>query len=107
MILILAAAGAAALALAVIAPYAWSSSGIALDPARAVHAQEKAHCRSGRARQNEATCLQEAGAAYNDTRRGLLSTESLAMRTRHAQQRCNARPVDDRAACVDRVLNPQ
>lgn len=73
-------------------------------PARQVYQQERALCLRGESHQDRATCLKEAGAAYEEARRGGLGAGPAADLSRNATQRCEAQPPADRAACVQRIL---
>ena len=73
-------------------PVAWSA-----EP------QERAHCLSGRSQQDTATCLQEAQAAGQESRRGGLGTAGDAQLAGNATDRCRAHPEADRAACIERI----
>jgi hypothetical protein len=65
--------------------------------------QEKARCMRGDTNQDRATCLKEAGAAYDEARRGHLAAAPSADLSRNATQRCQAQPPADREACVQRI----
>jgi hypothetical protein len=71
--------------------------------AQARYQQERAACLSGRSHQDRTTCLQEAGAALQEARRGGLTTG--AQLEANAIARCNALPEGDRADCHSRVKN--
>jgi hypothetical protein len=58
---------------------------------------------SGKSHQDQATCLKEAQAAYQESRRDGLGTQGDAQLSTNATDRCGAQPVADRAACVERV----
>jgi hypothetical protein len=81
----------------------------AADPAKPSQAQidyrqERARCLRGDTHQDRATCLKEAGAAYEEARRGALASPKDADLSRNATQRCEAQPPADRDACVQRIL---
>jgi hypothetical protein len=95
------------LALAVLAAVA---PAFAAEPAKAsagqaAYERERARCLAGTSSQEQATCLKEAGAALGEARAGsqdgAASTADLA---RNATQRCEAQPVADREACVQRIM---
>lgn len=93
--------------IAAIATLAAASSLTAWAAEKATQAQqdyqkERAHCNSGRSQQDRATCLKEAQAAYQETRRGGLNTQGDAQLSANATDRCRAQPEADRAACVAR-----
>jgi hypothetical protein len=94
------AALAAALCLA---PAAWGGGDPQLAQAQERHRQERAHCNSGRSHQDRATCLQEAGAAWQDARRGALGAAPDGDLAKNAIRRCEAQPAADREACVQRI----
>ncbi|MET0310763.1 MAG: hypothetical protein ABW051_01810 [Burkholderiaceae bacterium] len=62
---------------------------------------ERAACTDGTSHQDRATCLREAGAALQESRRGGL-TSSTDLQA-NALARCNAQPAGDREACRLRV----
>jgi hypothetical protein len=96
--------GACAIALA-LAPAAWSAGNKALSQAQQQYKQERAHCLSGQSHQDRATCLKEAGAAYEEARRGALAGGSASTSfSQNATARCEAQPPADREACVQRVM---
>jgi hypothetical protein len=70
--------------------------------ARQRYEAERARCMSGESRQDRATCLREAGAALDESRRGGLATPRGAL-SDNAVARCDAQPPADRAACVARI----
>jgi hypothetical protein len=65
--------------------------------------QERARCLRGDSGQDRATCLKEAGAAYEEARRNRLGNAPGADLARNATQRCEAQPPADREACVQRI----
>jgi len=65
---------------------------------------ERARCARGESGQALETCLKEAGAAYEEARRGHPDSAPAADLARNATQRCTAQPVEDREACVQRIL---
>lgn len=94
--------------IAAIASLAAALSPTALAAEKATQAQqdyqkERAHCNSGKSQQDRATCLKEAQAAYQESRRGGLNTQGDAQLSGNATDRCRAQPEADRAACVARV----
>ena len=93
----------AALLLAAAAP-AWAATNPALAEAQRQFKEERAHCLSGRSQQDRATCLKEAGAAYQEARRGALANPSGTDLGRNAVDRCKAQPAADREACVQRIM---
>jgi len=71
--------------------------------AKARYQQERANCESGNTGQDKATCLREAGAALNESRRGGLTSSSQL--EANALARCKALPEADREDCQSRVKN--
>jgi hypothetical protein len=96
------ALGAIALALAA-TPAAWSA-GKATTQAHQQYQQERAYCMSGKSQQDRATCLKEAGAAYDEARRGGLNNKAGSDFSQNAVERCSAQPAADRDACVQRIM---
>jgi hypothetical protein len=95
----------AAVALAaMLAPAAWAAGNQALAQAQQQFKQERAHCLSGQSQQDRATCLKEAGAAYEEARRGALANPSGTNLGGNAVERCKAQPAADREACVQRIM---
>lgn len=82
-------------------PAAWSAGKVS--PEQQNYRQERAHCMSGKSQQDKATCLKEAEAAYQESRRAGLSTQGDSQLSRNATDRCGAQPLADRAACMDRI----
>ena len=72
--------------------------------AQADYQRERARCQRGEGGQGLATCLKEAGAAYQEARRGRLGNAPAQDLARNATQRCNAQPPADREACIQRIL---
>jgi hypothetical protein len=96
--------GACVIALA-LAPAAWSAGNKALPQAQQQYQQERAHCLSGQSHQDRATCLKEAAAAYQESRRGApAGGAEPANLSQNATARCEAQPPADREACVQRVM---
>lgn len=78
-----------------------------LSPAQQAYQQERARCQRGETNQDRATCLKEAGAAYDEARRGRLgAAPAAADLARNATQRCDAQPAADRDACLQRLQAP-
>jgi hypothetical protein len=75
-----------------------------VSPAESKYEQEKARCVAGQSNQDRATCLKEAGAAYDEARKGSLGATSAADLERNATQRCEAQPAADQAACIQRIV---
>ena len=86
-----------------LAPSAWAAGIKATPEARQLYQQERAHCMSGQSQQDQATCLKEAGAAYDEARHSRLNNSGSSF-TQNATERCKAQPAVDREACVQRIL---
>jgi hypothetical protein len=85
---------------------ACSSAGAA-DKAGATDAKlrwelERSMCMSGSSNQDRATCLREAGAAFEEAKRGGLA-DGAAPYAQNARQRCDRLPAEERRACVARM----
>jgi type II secretory pathway pseudopilin PulG len=93
-----------ALALAAAAMPGWSAGPAKSSQLQREYQQERARCLRGESGQERATCLKEAGAAYDEARRGRLANGPSADLAGNATQRCAAQPVADRDACVQRIL---
>jgi hypothetical protein len=87
-----------------LAPTAWAAGNKGHSEAQQRYQQERAHCLSGQSQQDRATCLREAGAAYDEARRGQLDNSGSNGFAQNATQRCNAQPASDREACMQRIL---
>lgn len=87
-----------------LAPAAWAAGNKGNSEAQQRYQQERAHCLSGQSQQDRATCLKEAGAAYDEARRGRLDNSQGNNFSQNATQRCNAQPASDREACMQRIL---
>jgi hypothetical protein len=74
-----------------------------MSEAQAVYQAERAHCLTGQSHQDRATCLKEAGAAYQEARSGRLGNGDGQFE-RNRLARCDAQLPEDRADCV-RKLN--
>ena len=73
-----------------------------LSAARARYTQEVALCKSGRSHQDRATCLQEAGAALAEARRGALDKGTADLEANRIL-RCDPLPADQRKDCIARM----
>jgi hypothetical protein len=71
--------------------------------ARATYQAERARCEAGRSGQDLATCLQEAGAAQDESRRGHLQQQAPAQEQANRASRCDSQPAADRAECEKRL----
>jgi hypothetical protein len=95
---------AIALALVLTTAPAWAAGRSVPSQADLDYRQERARCLRGESNQDRATCLKEAGAAYQEARRGQLGKATAGELSRNATQRCDAQPPADRGACVQRIL---
>ena len=93
-----------ALALAA-AALAWSGCAVAAkqSEAQALYQQERAACMNGSSNQDRATCLKEAGAAYQEARRGGLATSGDNELGRNSTDRCRMLPRQERKECAMRM----
>jgi hypothetical protein len=94
---------AVALGAAAIVLFAGAASASALSDAQALYKKERAACMDGTSNQDRATCLQEAGAALQEARRGGLTTSGDASLERNSMVRCDALPAQDRDDCAMRM----
>jgi hypothetical protein len=80
----------------------WAAGNEGLSQAQQRYNQERARCMSGQSHQDRATCLQEAGAALQESRRDGLATDKASL-AGNATARCDAQPAADRADCMARI----
>lgn len=85
----------------------WSSTTMAvaasaLSDARLRYQRERAQCLEVNASAARAVCLQEAGAALAEARRGGLDTDPSVFE-KNARLRCEPLPADDRRDCLARM----
>ena len=73
-----------------------------LADAERTYRSDRAACMSGQTSQDRATCLQEAGAALSEARRGRLD-DGDAQFERNRLFRCDAQPPGDREDCIRRM----
>lgn len=71
--------------------------------ARSRYVKERAICLSGASNQDRATCLEEAGAALQASRRGGLDDSSFNQQAQNSLSRCDALPAGDRDDCIRRM----
>ncbi len=72
----------------------------------AQYQREKAVCTSGQSNQDKATCLREAGAAYQQAKQGSLQTNQSQQYSQNAVERCKSLPTQDQMDCQRRIDNP-
>jgi len=65
--------------------------------------QERADCMQGRTNQDRATCLKEAGAAFQEAQRGNTASGREEQLARNRLRRCQALPAAEREACEARM----
>jgi hypothetical protein len=96
---------AAALALLLTSGTALAADKAKPSPEESAYQQERARCLRGQSQQDRATCLKEAGAAFDEARRGRLGKAAAAADlSANATRRCEAQPAAERDACVQRIL---
>lgn len=71
--------------------------------ASAKYQQEVAFCKSGQSQQDMKTCMQEAGAALVENRRGNLTTQAPQTLAINSEDRCGVLSGDERVACQARM----
>ena len=94
---------AVALAIAALASSGCATAASGQSEARRVYQQERTACMKGASNQDRATCLKEAGAAYQEARRGGLGTSGDSELGRNRTDRCQALPAPDRKDCEMRM----
>ncbi len=67
--------------------------------ATSTYQKERAACLNGQTSQDRQTCLREAGAALQESRRGGLTNPSPEVLARNAAQRCKSQPLAERVDC--------
>ena len=73
-----------------------------LSEAQATYQRDRAACMSGQTSQDRETCLQEAGAALQESGRGNLN-DGQSDFERNRLLRCEKQPPEDRQDCVRRM----
>jgi hypothetical protein len=91
---------AAVLLLTLASPFALAAEPTSTAAGR--YQTERAACMNGQSNQDRETCLKEAGAAMDESKRGQLGNGETASEA-NAMQRCNALPGDQREACMMRM----
>ena len=80
-----------------------SAAGPGTTGAQAQYQKDRAACMSGKSNQDRATCLQEAGAALAEARRGGLTTTDDSTYLTNNMARCVPLPAADQEDCVRRM----
>ena len=70
--------------------------------AQARYEADVARCKAGQTNQDEATCIQEAGAALEETKRNRL-TDKNSNFDQNQVNRCNSLPVAERSDCLQQM----
>lgn len=96
-------AGAALGAVAAALLFAGAATAAKVSDAQLRYQQERAACMNGTSNQDRATCLKEAGAAWQEAKRAGLATSGDASLKQNRLQRCNALPAQDREDCALRM----
>ena len=99
-------AGRAGTALAIAASallFAGAATAAKMSDAQLLYQQERAACMNGTSNQDRATCLKEAGAAWQEAKRAGLATSGDGNLKQNSLQRCNALPAQDREDCALRI----
>ncbi len=84
-----------------LAPSAAWAAGAKTSEAQKQYQQDRAKCMRGDTNQDRATCLKEAAAALQESKK--LGTGGDSALTRNRLQRCEALPAADRNECVNRM----
>ena len=95
--------GAMALAAATLLASGAAVAAAKVSEAQRQYNEDRAHCMSGNSNQDRATCLKEAGAAFQEAKRGGLSTGTDADVSGNKTIRCETLPARDRKDCVMRM----
>jgi hypothetical protein len=92
------------LLLALAAGSAWADADGTRASAAARYETERAMCLRGESTQDRDTCLQEAGAAYAQAKRGrAMPDENEAQLEANRLQRCEPLPAEQRRDCIARM----
>ncbi len=83
--------------------FAGVASAAKVSEAQQRYNQERAACTNGKSNQDRATCLKEAGAAFQEAKRASLGTSGDASLKQNSLARCNALPAKDREDCTLRM----
>jgi hypothetical protein len=82
------------------------AAGAANSDLEAQYQHDKMACTNGQSNQDRATCLREAGAAYQQAKQGKLNNGPTTPYGKNALERCKALPAQDQADCRRRIDNP-
>ena len=88
---------------ALTSPGAANAADSTSNDARSRYVKERAICLAGASNQDRATCLEEAGAALQASRRGSLDDSSFNQQAQNSEARCDALPAGDRQDCIRRM----
>lgn len=89
-------------ALLLAAPVAGAADSGSRPGGAAQYQSDRSVCDSGQSHQDRATCLREAGAARDESRRGPPGDDPSRYQ-QNATVRCNALPAADRQDCLNRI----
>ena len=70
--------------------------------AQKLYQRDRAACLDGRTNQDRDACLREAGAAFQEAKRGRLGDNDAEFE-RNRLLRCDQQPAEDRPACIRRM----
>lgn len=98
-----AAAALLLVAFAVLGATTARAAGSELEQARARYQRDRAACLAGETNQDRATCLREAGAAFEEAKRGGPADEDEKILEGNRVARCQPLPADEREDCIRRM----
>jgi hypothetical protein len=81
-----------------------ATTGSAAMTPQAIYQKDRANCDAGRTAEDHATCLKEAGAAFEERKRHQLDNQGTPLA--NATDRCNVLPNKDKADCLARIVGP-
>ena len=79
-----------------------AADGVTVADAQSVYQKDRAACLNGATNQDQVTCLKEAGAALQASKRGGLD-DGQAQVEQNRLLRCDGQPPEDRQNCVRRM----
>ena len=79
-----------------------AADGVTVADAQSVYQKDRAACLNGATNQDQATCLKEAGAALQASKRGGLD-DGQAQVEQNRLLRCDGHPPEERQNCVRRM----